>query len=51
MAAGAAVGYSGKPLWEKPGLREGSACSLPKLAEGGMVWDAWPKKRRAWPRT
>ena len=87
-----AVGYSGKPLWQKLGLASGqrlllvappphvdelldgapagiarltrvvefdvalvfvSSCAalaaalakvLPKLAEGGMIWVAWPKK-------
>jgi len=92
MAAGATVGYSGKPLWQKLGLKDGQrlyiveappdlpqllagapkgvtriarlaefdiamlfvtsraalatalARALPKLAVGGMIWVAWPKK-------
>ena len=92
MATAAAAGYSGKPLWQKLGLKEGLrlyvvdpphdlpqllsgapkgvarlprlaefdiallfvisrkslaeglARALPKLAVGGMIWIAWPKK-------
>ena len=91
MAAAAPAGYSGKPLWQKLGLKEGQrlfvidppehlpqllagapdgvvrlarlaefdiallfvtsrvalaaalARALPKLAQGGMIWIAWPK--------
>lgn len=92
MATGVSVGYSGKPLWQKLGLKEGQrlfvhdgppglpqllagappgvgrltrlaefdiailfvmsrtalaaslARVLPKMAQGGMIWVAWPKK-------
>ena len=92
MAVAAPAGYSGKPLWQKLGLKEGQrlfvatppehlpqllagapegivrlarlvefeiallfvtsrvalaaalARALPKLAQGGMIWIAWPKK-------
>ncbi|HQR10220.1 MAG TPA: DUF3052 domain-containing protein [Casimicrobiaceae bacterium] len=92
MATGVAAGYSGKPLWQKLGLKEGQrlfvlgepaglpqllagappgvrrltrlaefdiailfvmsratlaaslAHAMPKMAPGGMIWVAWPKK-------
>jgi hypothetical protein len=92
MAVAAPAGYSGKPLWQKLGLKEGQRLfvadppehlsqllagapegivrlarlaefdiallfvtsrvalaaalmrALPKLAAGGMIWIAWPKK-------
>ena len=92
MAVAAPAGYSGKPLWQKLGLKAGQRLyvadaprhlpqllegapngvrrlprlaefdvallfvtsrsalatalvrALPKLAEGGMIWVAWPKK-------
>jgi Protein of unknown function (DUF3052) len=95
MAVAATAGYSGKPLWQKLGLKdrqrfyvfdappdlpqllsgapkgvariprltefdiallfvksrkslaEKLAQALPKLADGGMIWVAWPKKTSA----
>jgi hypothetical protein len=92
MASAAPAGYSGKPLWQKLGLKDGQRLfvvdapahlaqllagapagvtrlvrlgefdvamvfvtsraalaaairrTLPKLADGGMIWVAWPKK-------
>ena len=92
MAVAATTGYSGKPLWQKLGLKQGQRLfvadppehllqllagapegiarlarltefdiallfvtsrvalaaaltrTLPKLAAGGMIWIAWPKK-------